>query len=252
MTKPLNLPNNSTIFKFLFSLYIHVMLVLMIVICYVIAIIVSPFDRLLKARGHVVNIVIRKISVIYVFLSTIKVVVKGRENLIGQEPSIIISNHESMIDYIVLLATIAPRQPRFLTKNKMLRWPLVGRIIRLGQHETLDPARPRQNFSVIQSGIESVREGDSFIIFPEGTRSVDGSISEFKEGAFYLAIKAGVPVVPVKISGTRDVYDSRKSLFVQRSLISISVGVAQQTTNMTDANIKELTLMLESQIKAMS
>ena len=81
---------------------------------------------------------------------------------------------------------------------------------------------------------------------------MDGSISEFKEGAFYLAIKAGVPVVPVKISGTRDVYDSRKSLFVQRSFISISVGVAQQTTNMTDANIKELTLMLESQIKAMS
>jgi 1-acyl-sn-glycerol-3-phosphate acyltransferase len=252
MNKILNRLTSGTLFELIFSLYIHFMLFLMIAICYLMAIIASPFDRLLQARGQSVNMVIQRLSRIYVFFSTIKVVAKGRENLIGQGPCIIVSNHQSMIDYIVLLAAIAPKQFRFLTKNEMLRWPLVGRIIQLGQHGAVDRSNPRQSFRALQNGIENVGKGDSFIIFPEGTRSVDGSISEFKEGAFYLAIKAGVPVIPVKISGTRDVYDSRKSLFVRRSIISISVGIAEQTTNMTEDNIGELALRLESRIKAMS
>lgn len=116
-------------------------------------------------------------------------------------PLVFASNHESALDIWVLLALV-PRSIRFIAKQELFRIPVFGWYLSLGGHVPVDRGNHTRAVASLRRAAEMVRGGVSLIVFPEGTRSRDGRVQPFKKGPFVVAYQAGVPIVPVAISGT--------------------------------------------------
>lgn len=115
-------------------------------------------------------------------------------------PLIFASNHESALDICALVARL-PRSIRFVAKQELFQLPVFGWYMRIGGHVPVDRTNRARAVASLRHAGQLVRGGTSLIVFPEGTRSKDGRIQPFKKGPFVLAVEAGVPVVPVAISG---------------------------------------------------
>lgn len=116
-------------------------------------------------------------------------------------PLVFASNHESALDIWVLFSLL-PRSVRFLAKQELFDLPVFGAYMRLGGHIPVDRRNHVKAVQSLRMAGEAVRAGTSLIVFAEGTRSKDGRVHAFKKGPFVVAKEAGVPVVPVAISGS--------------------------------------------------
>jgi len=128
---------------------------------------------------------------------------KLRVEGIGNLPStgaILVANHQSIVDIPMLLAAF-PRPVRFLAKRELGEIFLFGRAMAAAGNLFIDRDDPRDAVRMLREAGGRLRDGRLMVVFPEGTRSGDGSIGEFRPGAFYLAQKSGAPVVPVFIDG---------------------------------------------------
>jgi 1-acyl-sn-glycerol-3-phosphate acyltransferase len=119
-------------------------------------------------------------------------------------PAIYAANHSSTIDIWLMLATI-PRTARFIAKAEVFGWPVFGWYMTLGGHVPVDRRDHARAVASLAHAAEMVRSGTSLIVFPEGTRSRDGLVHAFKKGPFVIAEQAGVPVVPVALTGSGNV-----------------------------------------------
>lgn len=118
-------------------------------------------------------------------------------------PPVVICNHLSNLDGPMLLS-ILPVNPRVLIKAEARKIPLVGWIMQLADFVFVDRSSPQRRQEALAEAIEKISNKHySFLVFPEGTRSKSGSIQDFKKGSFLIASKAGAPLLPVRISGTR-------------------------------------------------
>lgn len=133
--------------------------------------------------------------------SGVRVVLHGAEHLRPGERYIYAANHASMFDIPVILATI-PDNVRIMYKKELERVPFFGWSLALSPFVAIDRGKKRQAAAVLDEVTATLREGSSVLIFPEGTRSPDGTVQEFRRGAFSLAIKSGRAIVPVAMSGT--------------------------------------------------
>lgn len=112
------------------------------------------------------------------------------------------SNHQSLLD-ILLLGAVLPGDIKWASKRSIMNVPFLGWHLRLAGHVPVDRrAGRRAAAQTIQRFEEVLREGEPLLVFPEGTRSADGEVKPFKNGGFYAAVRAGVPVVPVALEGT--------------------------------------------------
>jgi 1-acyl-sn-glycerol-3-phosphate acyltransferase len=113
-------------------------------------------------------------------------------------------NHQSNFDILALQAGL-PGQFRWLAKEELFRIPFFGLAIRRIGDIPIDRSNRKKAFQSIAEASRRIAGGTSVVVFPEGTRSPDGSLLPFKKGAFVLAIKSQVPVVPVAIRGSREI-----------------------------------------------
>ena len=127
------------------------------------------------------------------------VTTEGAENL-PPEGAILVANHQSLVDIPLFLAAF-DREIRFLAKQELGRIPVFGRSMRAAGNLFVDREDPRDAVRVIREAGAAMRGGAMIVIFPEGTRSADGSIGDFKPGAFFIARKTGAPLVPVFLGG---------------------------------------------------
>jgi 1-acyl-sn-glycerol-3-phosphate acyltransferase len=134
-------------------------------------------------------------------VSGIRVSVRGLERIDRERAYIFMSNHMSNFDIPVLLGHL-PVQFRWLAKAELFRIPLFGRAMRAAGYISIDRSNRAAAFDSLEQAAERTRRGASIMIFPEGTRSLDGNLKAFKKGGFVMAIAAGVPIVPVVIRGT--------------------------------------------------
>lgn len=116
-------------------------------------------------------------------------------------PVIFMSNHQSNFDIFSLLALI-PRQIHWLAKKELFEIPVFGPSMRRGGYIPLDRSDGRKALKSMEEAARIIRSGKSVVLFPEGTRSEDLKLLPFKRGGFMLAVRAGVPVVPVTINGS--------------------------------------------------
>ncbi len=127
--------------------------------------------------------------------------VAGLENLDFSKPQLLVANHQSMIDICALFAAV-PVPLRFMLKASLGRVPFLGWYTRAMGMILLPRGRPHAARDELARAAELLRAGHCLAAFPEGTRSRDGSVGQFKSGVFRAAIAAGVPVVPVALDGS--------------------------------------------------
>jgi 1-acyl-sn-glycerol-3-phosphate acyltransferase len=146
-------------------------------------------------------------------IAKVPVKVEGLENLDPRANYVLASNHLSYMDTPVALTRI-PVDFRFMAKKGLFQIPFLGTHLTHAGHVPVDLDEPRAALKTLSRAAEIIREGKiSVLIFPEGGRSEDGILQPFKEGAAYVAIKAGVPIVPVALIGTREVLAMHSSTF---------------------------------------
>ena len=114
--------------------------------------------------------------------------------------AILAANHQSLVDIPLCISAI-PREVRFLAKRELARIPLFGGAMAKAGNLFIDREDPRDAVHLVREATERMGRGQMVVIFPEGTRSRDGSLGEFRPGAFYLARKTGAPLLPVLIDG---------------------------------------------------
>ncbi len=135
-------------------------------------------------------------------LAGVRVRTEGVENI---PPGVCLfaANHTSNLDPPAVLIGVS-RRISFLAKQEVFKVPVVRTAMRLGKIVPVDRAARGAAIASIDQAVAVMREGISFFVFPEGTRSSDGTLKAFKKGTFVMAIRAGVPVVPVSILGSRE------------------------------------------------
>src|SRR5258707_11870502 len=139
--------------------------------------------------------------------------VGARVRIVGTEriPSgtcLFVANHTSAVDAPAVVGAI-PRRIAILLKQSLFRYPIVGQAFQLAQFIPVDRAKHDSAVASVEKAVDAMRSGQSFLIYPEGTRSPDGRLQEFKKGAVVLAIKAGVPIVPMVCSGAHRAMEKR-------------------------------------------
>ncbi len=136
--------------------------------------------------------------------SGVKVKVEGLENLNPDKAYIFAANHASQFDIFALYLSI-PIEFKWLAKIELFRIPILGHAMKAIGYIPIDRTNRKAAFKSIDRAAEEVKRGKSIIIFPEGTRSKDGILQEFKKGGFILAIKSQQPIVPVSIEGSHKI-----------------------------------------------
>jgi 1-acyl-sn-glycerol-3-phosphate acyltransferase len=139
-------------------------------------------------------------------LSRTPIELRGAEHLpVG--PFILMSNHQSGFDILSLIAAI-PCRTYWIAKKELFDIPIFGSSMRRGGYIPLDRSDGRKALKSMENAAAIIRQGSSVVMFPEGTRSRDGQLLPFKRGGFMLAVRAGVPVIPVTINGSGKVNPS--------------------------------------------
>jgi 1-acyl-sn-glycerol-3-phosphate acyltransferase len=166
----------------------------------------------------------------------VRVRVKGREK-IPEEACLFVANHTSSADAPAVVGAI-PRRIAVLLKESLFKWPIVGQAFTLAHFIPVNRSDRGSAISSVEKAAEAMRAGQSFLIYPEGTRSPDGRLQEFKKGAVALAIKAGVPIVPVVCSGAQRVM-AKRSMVIRPGEILVEflepIGAAKYTWDERDA-----------------
>lgn len=152
----------------------------------------------------------------------VKVEVLGLEHLPTQGPYIIMANHQSHADVPILFSSL-PIIPGFLAKKELAKIPFLAMALRAGGHVLIDRSDRNSAMRAIKNAADEVRSGKTLAIFPEGTRGAEDRLGPFKKGAFLLAKKALVPVVPVAIQGSRSIL-SRDELLPRSGQVRVHVG----------------------------
>jgi len=177
----------------------------------------------------------------------VEVKIFGLANL-PSEPSIVTPNHASHFDIAALLGWL-PGQNRFAAKKELFREPVLGMVMRTLGMIPIDRENPAESIALLQK-IEARNEASALIIFPEGTRSVDGHMRPFKKGAFTLAIELGRPVVPVAIHGSSGVMPKGKYLSILPGTVVVEVLPPIPTAGLTYDDRDRLRTRVEAQITA--
>lgn len=138
------------------------------------------------------------------WLAGVKLTVTGREYLSQSGPVVYMANHVSNFDILALFAGI-PGQFRWMAKIELFRIPLFGLAMRRAGAIAVDRSSRRNSVISMREAVARIASGTSVVIFPEGTRSKDGTLQSFKTGSFTLALQAQVPVVPLAICGSGEV-----------------------------------------------
>lgn len=188
--------------------------------------------------------VFRKWSEFTINMTGMDIEVKGYEN-IPKETCTFIGNHKSILD-IPVLKHASQRDVGFIAKKEVLKVPVLGFWVKNMNCVALDRSNPRDAIKVIAKGVEYLKKGHNMAIFPEGTRSKDGEVHEFKKGSMKLAVKAKAPIVPVSIDGTSKCFEDNRKFIPGK--VTIVFGKPIYTDTLTKEEEKGLTERVRDEV----
>lgn len=179
----------------------------------------------------------------------VRVEVAGLERVDLRKPYIYASNHQSWFDIFAILGRL-PVQFRWLAKEELFHLPILGQAMSAIGYIPIDRTDRRKAFRSINRAAEQVRNGTSIVIFPEGTRSVDGVLREFKKGGFILSIKSQQPIVPISLSGSFPILPKTGDRIIQPGTIRMTLGEPIPTQGMTTADRDRLIAAVGTAIRS--
>ena len=207
---------------------------------------VSFFD----STGRVQMWMARSWARCLLFVSGVRVRAEGLDKLDLTKPYVIASNHASYMDTPVILTYIR-LQFRFMAKEELFKIPFLGTHLKTAGHVSVPRSDPRAAVRTMNEAAVNIREkGISMLIFPEGGRTRTGDLQEFKEGVASIAIKAGVPIVPVGLTGTRAVVPMGSAV-VKPGRVTLRVGNPIVTEGMNPKERQVLTARVRESIASL-
>lgn len=162
----------------------------------------------------------------------VKVRVKGVENIVKSHPYVYMANHQSWFDIFTLSGKL-PVQFRWLAKEELFKIPIFGPAMLATGNIPIDRSDSRKSVESLNQAALRIRNGTSVVIFPEGTRSEDGVLQDFKKGGFILAIKSQQPIVPVSIVGSHRVMPKRGGWLINPDIIEMTLAPPMPTEGLT-------------------
>lgn len=201
--------------------------------------VLTLIDILLVRRSELkVQIFPRSWGKFFCWLANVKIRIEGSENLDPEQTYIFVGNHVSQFD-IFSFQGYFPHDFRWIAKKELFRFPFFGRAMLRSGIIPIDRSHGREALKSLNRAAEQIAKGTSVLIFPEGTRSEDGRLKPFKTGAVMLAIKAGVPVVPIGFNGTYSILPKGRFL-ADCGEITIRIGSPIPTENYKPADKQKL------------
>lgn len=199
-----------------------------------VSLMLAPFDR----SGAMQHWCARWWCRIIAWTIFARIRVSGEENISRDRSYVYMANHASLIDIPALFAYL-PFQFKIMAKKQLFYVPFMGWHLWTSGNFPIDRADGRKTALSLRRVIEQVRGGKSLAVFPEGTRSPDGRLQEFKPGAFKIAVRAGVPIVPVTIRGTSDLLP-KGSLAPRPGRVDVIIGEPIDSREFGEKRIDEL------------
>jgi 1-acyl-sn-glycerol-3-phosphate acyltransferase len=175
-----------------------------------------------------------------------KVKINGLENIDKKKTYVIVANHQSLADIIVLYQIKS--QFKWVAKESLFGIPVLGWCMSLAKHIKLERGDFSSIKKVYREAAEWLRKDMSVLFFPEGTRSDTGEVGEFQNGAFKLAIKEKVPVLPILINGTRDAIPKGGRQFSAKTFCTLRVFPAMETSSLGPGDFDRLKEEVRSKI----
>lgn len=175
-----------------------------------------------------------------------RVHVRGQEHLVPGQAYVFASNHQSNVDPPFLFAYLGPITGA-IAKKELTKFPVMKQGFPLAHVVPIDRRNRESAIESTRRGAAELKKGYSLMAFPEGTRTVDGRVKEFKKGVFFMAIEAGVPVVPVVVNDTRLVWRKGEKVITPGD-ISLEILPPVSTDGYSDDNIEELVERVRDQI----
>lgn len=184
------------------------------------------------------------------FLSGIRYTVTGREHLQRNRAAVYAVNHTSNVEPPILFDTLSDLFPRLrvLYKAELRKLPILTWAFDLAGFVPLERGNRDQSLPAIERAAEALRDGNSFLIFPEGTRSRDGTLLPFKKGGFIMALKAQAPVVPIAIDGARAAM-RKGSPWIQPVVVRVAIGSPIETAGQSLDDRDKLTAAVRGEVE---
>lgn len=217
-------------------------IILVTIVMGTVSLLVSIFD----SRGRAQHWISRIWSRMLLRVSGVRMHIEGLEHIDPSQIYVFVANHRSFMDIPVVLAHL-PLQFRFFAKKGLFHIPFLGTHLRRAGHLPVVRDDPRASLKSMSDAARIIREsGISVMLFPEGGRTY-GEMREFKEGSAYVAIKAGVPVVPVGMTGTLEVLPMG-SLQIRPGAVELKIGAPIATAGLSLKDRAELTATLHDRV----
>ena len=206
------------VFSVVFWLFVGASSLLLFPLAVVIWALTAPFDR----RRALLHRFTCFWGSLYTWLNPAwRVRVEGRDRVRPGVAYVMVANHQSLLDILVLFRLFA--HFKWVSKSEIFRIPCVGWNMRLNRYIELRRGDPASIAAMMAACERALAEGSSIMMFPEGTRSATGRLQPFKHGAFSLALKAGAPLLPIVVEGTAQALPKRGLVLQGRHAIRIRV-----------------------------
>ena len=184
----------------------------------VVFLLTAPFDkkrRIMHYNSGIFSAIALAMSPVF------KVRVTGKENMDRSRAHVVVMNHQSLLDVLLSFRLFYPA--KMIGKKVLAFVPIIGWNLFLSGHVFVDRASRKSQFEAMRKMDQLLLSGDSLLIYPEGTRTKDGNIAEFKKGAFRSAVNTGTPIMPVLIDGAFQALP--KSGFIVKKRYTLSLHV---------------------------
>ena len=186
----------------------------------------SPFDRSLKRIHPIISFWARTVLTACPLM---RVRLEGTHHLKSGATYVLVANHQSLADILAVLHIQHPF--KFIAKKELFWIPFLGWALSLAGYIPLVRGDSKSGKEALEKASDHLRQGVSVLFFPEGTRSPDGEIRDFKIGAFKLAVETGVPVVPIVIDGTHDLLPKGSRLLARRVEVLVKVEAPERPSS---------------------
>ena len=225
----------------LFWIFFGLTMVFMFIPASIIWLITLPFDKNLR--------ILHTFSCFWGSLYTwcnpfLKVKIEGLENLKKGQSYVYCPNHQSMMDIVILYRLF--RHFKWVAKKELMKVPFLGWNMWLNGYLKVDRKSPSSQIRMMKNGEALLNRGSSLMIFPEGTRSKDGNLGKFHDGAFILSQKTGVPAVPIAIRGSRDVFSDGTIRYYR--VYPMTITILEPVPSISGENAKALGRIVRQRI----
>ena len=206
----------------IYSVLLWTFFVLTSMVMFSISFVIWLLSRWFDKRLLILHIISSIWGSLYIWCNPLwKVHIEGRKKLPWKKPAILVSNHQSMLDILVLYQLFAPF--KWVSKKENFGTPIIGWVMRLNDYLEIDRNSRESYGKLMQKACSMLKQGSSILIFPEGTRYPGGELGPFKEGAFKMAHDNGADIIPIVLDGTARALPKKGAILTGCSSIRVRV-----------------------------